>query len=81
MPADLPILSIIIFLPLVGALFIALQRQDDPGIRNARNAALWTTLFTFGLSLFLWFNFETGTPKFQFVEKYSWIESFNIFYL
>ena len=80
MPADLPILSIIIFLPLVGALFIALQRQDDPGIRNARNAALWTTLFTFGLSLFLWFNFETGTPKFQFVEKYSWIESFNIFY-
>jgi len=80
MPADLPILSIIIFLPLVGALFIALQRQDDPGIRNARNAALWTTLFTFGLSLFLWFNFESGTPKFQFVEKYSWIESFNIFY-
>jgi len=80
MPADLPILSIIIFLPLVGALFIALQRQDDSGIRNARNAALWTTLFTFGLSLFLWFNFETGTPKFQFVEKYSWIESFNIFY-
>ena len=80
MPADLPILSIIIFLPLVGALFIALQRQDDAGIRNARNAALWTTLFTFGLSLFLWFNFETGTPKFQFVEKYSWIESFNIFY-
>ncbi|MEK9846869.1 MAG: NADH-quinone oxidoreductase subunit M [Rhodospirillaceae bacterium] len=80
MPADLPILSIIIFLPLVGAIFIALQRQDDAGIRNARNAALWTTLFTFGLSLFLWFNFETGTPKFQFVEKYSWIESFNIFY-
>ena len=80
MPADLPILSIIIFLPLVGALFIALQRQDDAGIRNARNAALWTTLFTFGLSLFLWFNFETGTPKFQFVEKYSWIESFDIFY-
>ncbi len=57
-----------------------MQRQDDAGIRNARNAALWTTLFTFGLSLFLWFNFETGTPKFQFVEKYSWIESFNIFY-
>lgn len=80
MPADLPILSIIIFLPLVGALFIALQRQDDAGIRNARNAALWTTLFTFGLSLFLWFNFETGTPKFQFVEKYLWIESFDIFY-
>ncbi len=80
MPADLPILSIIIFLPLVGAIFIALQRQDDAGIRNARNAALWTTLFTFGLSLFLWFNFETGTPKFQFVERYSWIESFNIFY-
>jgi len=80
MPADLPILSIIIFLPLVGALFIALQRQDDAGIRNDRNAALWSTLFTFGLSLFLWFNFETGTPKFQFVEKYSWIESFNIFY-
>ncbi len=77
---DLPILSIIIFLPLVGAICIAVQRQDEAGIRNARNGALWTSMFTLGLSLFLWFGFEKGTSEFQFVERHPWIETFNIHY-
>ena len=43
-----PILSVITFLPLVGALFICLLRGDDEaGVRNARWMALWTTLITF----------------------------------
>jgi len=80
MLADLPILSIVTFLPLVGALFIVIQREDEAGVRNARSAALWTSLFTFGLSLILWFEFETGTAGFQFVEKLVWIETFGIHY-
>ncbi|MBB43270.1 MAG: NADH-quinone oxidoreductase subunit M [Rhodospirillaceae bacterium] len=76
----LPFLSIITFLPLVGALFIAIQKEDNAGIRNSRTAALWTSLFTFCLSLFLWFGFERGTAKFQFVEKVPWLETFGINY-
>src|SRR5581483_7103934 len=48
-----PILSVVTFLPLAGAAFIALLRDDDAGIRNARWVALWTTLITFAISLVL----------------------------
>ena len=43
-----PILSVVTFLPLAGALFIMLVRRDDPtGNGTARWVALWTTLVTF----------------------------------
>ena len=51
--ASWPILSVVTFLPLVGALFIALLREDETGARNARWVALWTTLITFAISLIL----------------------------
>jgi NADH-quinone oxidoreductase subunit M len=66
-----PILSIVTFLPLVGALFIATLPRDAAS--NARWVALWTTLVTFGVSLLIWFNFDTTTPAFQFVEDYAWL--------
>ncbi len=43
-------------------------------------AALWTTLATFVVSLFLWFRFDTGTADFQFVEHVEWLPEFNIAY-
>ena len=48
-----PILSILLILPLVGALFIALLPEDAAGVRNARWMALWTTAITFIVSLIL----------------------------
>ena len=36
--------------------------------RNARYVALWTSLTSFVLSLFMWFGFERGTADIQFVE-------------
>lgn len=78
---DWPILSLVTFLPLVGAFFILAIRGDDEVVaRNARMTALWTSLITFGLSLFLWFGFERGTADFQFVEKVEWIPAFSISY-
>jgi len=69
-----PILSTIIFLPLVGALFILVLRGDDEAAkRNARYIALWTTIVTFVVSLLLWRDFDTTTAEFQFVEKFDWI--------
>ncbi len=68
-----PILSVVTFLPLAGALFIALQRDDEAGVRNARWAALWTTLVTFAVSLILLWRFDPSSPEFQFLEKRPWL--------
>ncbi|MFC5068331.1 NADH-quinone oxidoreductase subunit M [Flaviflagellibacter deserti] len=73
---DWPILSVITFLPLVGALFILMLRGESPAvIRNARHIALWTTLVTFAVSLFIVVNFTYGTHDYQFVEKQPWLGS------
>ncbi|MEE2956356.1 MAG: NADH-quinone oxidoreductase subunit M [Pseudomonadota bacterium] len=78
---DFPILSIITFLPFIGALAILMIRGDDQFVaRNARATALWTTIITFFLSLILWVAFDRKTAAFQFVEKEPWIESFGIHY-
>jgi NADH-quinone oxidoreductase subunit M len=78
---ELPILSLITFLPIVGTLFIlTIQGEPDVVARNARSVALWTSLVTFILSLFLWINFENGTAAFQFVEDVPWMPSYNIGY-
>ncbi|BBK42835.1 NADH-quinone oxidoreductase subunit M [Allostella vacuolata] len=79
--SGLPILSLVTFLPLVGAALIFVVRGDAETVaRNARNVALWTTAITFLLSLLLWIDFEPGQPGFQFVEKAAWIPDFNITY-
>jgi NADH-quinone oxidoreductase subunit M len=68
-----PILSVVTFLPLVGALFIAFLRDDEAGLRNARWVALWTTLITFAISLILVWRFDPSTADFQFLEKRPWL--------
>jgi len=80
--SSFPILSLVTFLPLVGALAILIIRSDDQEVvmRNARATALWTTLITFFLSLYLWVEFDTRTAGFQFVEKAPWIENLGITY-
>jgi NADH-quinone oxidoreductase subunit M len=68
-----PILSVVTFLPLAGAFFIALLPEDQAGTRNARWAALWTTLVTFVISLILIWRFDPASADFQFVEKRPWL--------
>jgi NADH-quinone oxidoreductase subunit M len=68
-----PILSVVVFLPLAGALFIAFLHEDAAGIRNARWVALWATLLTFAISLILVWRFDASTADFQFVEKRPWL--------
>ncbi len=75
-----PILSLLTFLPLVGAVFILTIRGDDVVARNARNVALWTSLINFMMSLFIWVNFDTSTADFQFVEYAVWMPAININY-
>lgn len=78
---DFSLLSIIIFLPLVGAIFILFIRGDEERIdHNARIVALWTSLLTFILSVILFLNFEPEGPAYQFVENTPWMETLNIHY-
>jgi len=68
-----PILSVVTFLPIAGAIFIALLRDDEAGARNARWLALWTTLITFAISLILIWRFDPTSAEFQFLEKRPWL--------
>jgi NADH-quinone oxidoreductase subunit M len=78
--SDWPILSLVIFVPLVGAFFVLVIRGDDAIMaRNAKFVALWTTIGNFILSIPLWVAFDNQTASFQFVEKYTWLSE-NINY-
>ena len=69
-----PLLSLVTYLPLVGALFIMMARGDAAVVaRNARNIALSTSLIVFALSVVLWVEFDPGTAAFQFVERTRWV--------
>jgi NADH-quinone oxidoreductase subunit M len=69
-----PLLSLVTFLPLVGAGFIMTTRGDAAIVaRNARNIALSTSVIVFLLSIVLWVDFDPTTAAFQFVEKARWI--------
>ena len=75
------ILSLITFLPLIGAFFIIFIRGEAVTVaRNARWVALWTSLITFIISLVIWFGFDRSSADFQFVEKRDWIPALNISY-
>ena len=81
MEASWPLLSLITFLPLVGAGFILLVRgEPDVVARNVRAVALWTSVITFALSILLWLGFDNSTAAFQFVERREWIAPFGITY-
>jgi len=69
-----PILSTVTFLPLVGTLLILVIRDDsEVALRNIRNVALFTTVITFILSLFIWAGFDTTEAGFQMVEEHDWL--------
>jgi NADH-quinone oxidoreductase subunit M len=72
--SGLGILSGLLIVPLIGALFIAFALKDDAaGQRNTRWVALWTTLATLLLSLFAWADFDTTKAGFQLVERREWL--------
>jgi NADH-quinone oxidoreductase subunit M len=71
---DWPLLSILIFLPLVGVAFILMVRgNSEMAVENIRRVALITTVFNFLLSLGLWWGFDEAEAGFQFVERRDWI--------
>lgn len=82
--SNLYLLSLTIFTPIVGVLFILLTyllRADQEAADNsARWIALWASLAAFVVSLFLWVDFDATKAGFQFIEKVEWISSLGIHY-
>ena len=72
---ELPILSILILLPIVGIFFMALIRNNnDQSSNNLKHTALWISFLNFLISLYLLFSFNQQDADFQFEERYFWIE-------
>ena len=71
---DWPILSTVIFLPMVGVLLLLLMTDNGPaGRQNVMIISLVTTVVTFIVSLFVWIGFDGQNPGFQMIEQYSWL--------
>ncbi|MEL6794052.1 MAG: proton-conducting transporter membrane subunit, partial [Pseudomonadota bacterium] len=71
----LPLLSLITFLPLIGALIILFLVRGDTlqAVQNARWTAMFTTIATFILSLPVLIGFDPEDTGFQFVEEAVWL--------
>ena len=70
---NFPILSTIIFLPLLGALFIFLFRDHKDNNKSSIYVSLFTSIANLFLTLFLWYSFDNNISAFQFVEEKNWI--------
>ena len=73
-----PLLSVITFGPMVGALLILLFARGEGRAQNARWVALWTSGLTFIVSLVVWSQFDPTATGFQFKERYDWFPEYNI---
>ena len=72
-----PLLSITIFLPLVGALVVMFLGRKP---RVLKAWSLVVTLITLALTAVLWGLFDYGTSEMQFVDRFLWIEALGIQY-
>ena len=76
MLVDLPLISLTMWLPILGGIWVLASGNDT----YARPMALIVSLLTFALSLFFYFGFDTTTPAMQFTERWAWIPSLGIYY-
>lgn len=68
---NFPILSTIIFLPLLGSIFIFLSKSNNN--QSAIYVSLFTSFANLLLTLFVWYSFDNSLTRFQFVEEQEWI--------
>ena len=75
---SLPLLSLIILTPWLGALLLALTPRLSP--KTSRGLGLLFSLSTLGLSLVAWADFAPAAAGYQFVEQRHWISVLNVSY-
>jgi NADH-quinone oxidoreductase subunit M len=77
--ADLPLLSLIVWLPIIGGMAVLLA-GDKGDANGVRVLSLVISIATFILSLGLYTGFDPSTADMQFVERAEWIPAFDIYY-
>jgi len=75
--SDFPLLSLVIWLPIIGGLLVLAAGKNDVLVRWL---ALVFASLTFLVSLPLYTGFDSGTYQMQFSESASWVPTFNIHY-
>jgi NADH-quinone oxidoreductase subunit M len=75
---ELPILSILIWLPIFSGFLIAFLGNNRPLF--AKQTALLVAILSFALSLGLWSAFDSSVAGFQFIESKAWLPNFDIGY-
>ena len=78
MLTSFPILSTLIWLPILGGLLVLFAGRNNDTV--AKWLSLITVGLTFILSIPLWTGFDNSTASMQFVENIAWIPMFNINY-
>lgn len=73
------ILSLLIWLPILGAVLAVVAAGDQQPYR-ARVIALITALICTTISIVLYLNFDTTTSRMQFLEYHEWIKAYGINY-
>ena len=71
---NFPILSSLILLPTIGALFLLFSK--DKSSNTGKYVALFTSFVNFLISIYLWISFDQTTSSFQFVEERIWMKDF-----
>ena len=73
---NFPILSSLILLPVIGALFLFFTKDKDGNNLTAKYVSLFTAAVNFLISIYLWITFDQSTSSFQFIEDREWIDGF-----
>ena len=73
---DIPILSLLICLPTIGALFILFTTSNPKKYNSHKYISIFISVINFILSVYLWYQFDKSNPSFQFVENRDWIYGF-----
>ena len=73
---NFPILSSLILLPTIGALFIFFVRSSSEKYQASKHLSLFISMANFFLSIYLWYVFDKNSVDFQFVENREWLSGF-----
>ena len=78
---NIPILSLLIFFPFIGALVILLINKNDQSYeKKVKEIGLWVSIINFLLSLILLYSFDKTESQFQFIENFKLINDLGIYY-
>ena len=73
---NFPILSSLILLPSIGALFIFFSKSSNEKYQSSKYIALFISIANFLLSLYLWSVFDKSATEFQYVENREWLSGY-----